>query len=80
MAVVCIVILGTLRRQLLAQIYGVDLSSPILCGAPGMVSINFLSELPSVKEKLNQVSSVSVLTTSSMALANKGLFELIGRP
>ena len=43
----------------------------------GMVTIKFRSESPSFKENFNQVSSVSLLMTSSTALANKGLFELI---
>ena len=33
-----------------------------------------------LRENLNQVSSVSLLMTSSTALANKGLFELTRRP
>ena len=47
---------------------------------PGMVTIKFQSESPSFKENLNQVSSVSLLMTSSPALANEGLFELTRRP
>ena len=39
----------------------------------GMATIKFLSELPSLKENLNQVSSVSLLMTSLTALANEGL-------
>ena len=46
----------------------------------GMVTITFQSELPSWKENLNQVSSVSLLVTSSTAFANKGLFELTRHP
>ena len=45
-----------------------------------MVTIKFESELASFKENLNQVSSVSLLMTSSPALANEGLFELTRRP
>ena len=41
-----------------------------------MVTIKFESELATFKENLNQVSSVSLLMTSSTALVNKGLFEL----
>merc|ERR1711951_191978 len=47
---------------------------------PGMVTIKLESELASFKEDLNQVSSVSLLMTSSPALANVGLFELTRRP
>ena len=42
----------------------------------GMVTIIVQSESPSVRENLNQVSSVPLLMTASAALANKGLFEL----
>ena len=45
-----------------------------------MVTNRFESELASFKENLNQVSSVSLLMTSSTALANEGLFELTRRP
>ena len=45
-----------------------------------MVTIKFESELASFEENLNQVSSVSLLMTSSPALANEGLFELTRRP
>ena len=45
-----------------------------------MVTIKFQSESPSFKKNLNQVSSVSLLMTSSLALANEGLFELTRRP
>ena len=45
-----------------------------------MVTIKFESELASFQENLNQVSSVSLLTTSLTALANEGLFELTRRP
>ena len=48
--------------------------------AAGMVTIRFESELASFKENLSQVSSVSLLMTSSTALANEGLFELTRRP
>ena len=48
--------------------------------AAGMVTIKFESELASFQENLNQVSSVSLLMTSSPALANEGLFELTRRP
>ena len=43
---------------------------------PGMVTIKFWRGSESCKGNLNQVSSISLLMTSSMALANKGLFEL----
>ena len=46
----------------------------------GMVTIKFESELPSFKEDLNQVSSDFLLMTSTMVLANKGLYELTWRP
>ena len=46
----------------------------------GMVTIKFESELASFQENLNQVSSVSLLMTSSPALAYEGLFELTRRP
>ena len=45
-----------------------------------MVTIRYESELACFKENLNQVSSVSLLMTSSTALANEGLFELTRRP
>ena len=45
-----------------------------------MVTIKFQSESPTFKENLNQVASISLLITSSTALANKGLFELTRRP
>ena len=45
-----------------------------------MVTIKFKSELASFQENSNQVSSVSLLMTSSTALANKGLFELTQHP
>ena len=45
-----------------------------------MATITFQSESPSFKENLNQVSAVSLLITSLMTLANKGLFELTPRP
>ena len=47
-----------------------------LTGGPGMVTIKFQSELPTFKENLNQVTSVSLLMTSSRTLANEELFEL----
>ena len=47
---------------------------------PGRVTTKFQSELPSFKENLKQVSSVSLLMTSSTALANEGLFELTQCP
>ena len=43
-------------------------------GQSGMVTIKFKSESPTFKENLNQVSSVSLLMTSSTGLANQGLF------
>ena len=46
----------------------------------GMVTIEFLSESPTFKENLNQISSVSLLKTTSTALTSKGLFELTLRP
>ena len=46
----------------------------IIIGA-GMVTIKFLSESPTFKENLNQASSISLLMTSSTALANEGLFQ-----
>ena len=49
-------------------------------GEAGMVTIRYESELACFKENLNQVSSVSLLMTSSPALANEGLFELTRRP
>ena len=45
-----------------------------------MVTSKLESELASFKENLNQVSSVSLLMTSSTALANEGLFELTRPP
>ena len=47
---------------------------------PGMVIIKFLSELPSFRENLNQVSSVFFLLTSWTAPANEGHFGLTRRP
>ena len=48
---------------------------------PGMVTIKFQSELPTLLARdSNQVSSVFLLMTSSMALASDGLFELTRRP
>ena len=46
----------------------------------GMVTVKFKSDLTSLMENLNQVTAVSLLMTSSTALANEGLFELTGRP
>ena len=43
----------------------------------GMVTIKFESELASFQENLNQVSSVSLLMTSSTALANEGRLVVI---
>ena len=45
-----------------------------------MVTIKSRSELPSNKENLNQVWSVSLLMTALTALTNQGLFELNWRP
>ena len=50
------------------------------CENTGMVTIKFESGLASFQESLNQVSSVSLLMTSSPSLANEGLFELTQRP
>ena len=53
-------------------------------GAPGvsagMVTIKFKVSWQVLTNNLNQVSSVSLLMTSSTALANEGLFELTWHP
>ena len=63
-----------------AQLPATPPARPCPCRHPGMVTIKFESELASFQENLNQVSSVSLLMTSSPALANEGLFELTRRP
>ena len=45
---------------------------------PGMVTIEFWSELPTFNARLEL--SVSLLMASSTALANEGLFDLTPRP
>ena len=59
---------------------GREAASSTAGAAEGMITIKYLSELPSFKVNVNQVSSISLPMTSSMALANEGLCELTLRP
>ena len=52
----------------------------VLLRTSGPGTIKFSHELSSFKENWNQVLCVSLLMTSSTALANKWLFELSRRP
>ena len=49
------------------------------CLTPDMVTFKFLV-ITNFMENLNQVSSISLLMTSSTALASEGLFEPTRRP
>ena len=72
---------GLVGRSHLGDEVVLDLPLDIeLCEDAGIVTIKSLSELPSFKENTNQVLSVSLLMTSSTALANEGLFELTWCP